>query len=138
MEQPLFREESMERIQSPERLNDYLRVANPTVWVVLAAVIVLLAGLLIWGSVATIDSFASGTALVEDGVMTVRFDEEALAGNVEAGMTVSVGESSSVITSMGRGEDGRLFALADTDLADGVYAARVSYKRIQVIRLLFN
>ncbi len=138
MEQPLFREESMERIQSPERLNDYLRVANPTVWIVLAAVIVLLAGMLIWGSVACIDSFVAGTARVENGVMTVSFDDETHTGNVEAGMTVSVGESSAVISSVGRGEDGRLFALADTDLADGVYAARVSYKRTQIIRLLFN
>ena len=138
MEQPLFRRESMDRIQSPERLNEYLRVANPSVWVVLAAVIVLLVGILIWGSLTCIDSFAAGTARVENGVMTIRFDEEALADNVEPGMTAAVGESRAVITSVGRGEDGRLFALAETALADGEYAVRVSYKQTQVLRLLFN
>ena len=138
MEQPLFRQESMDRIQSPERLNEYLRVANPSVWVVLAAVIVLLVGMLIWGSLTCIDSFTAGTARVENGVMTIRFDEEAIADNVEPGMTAAVGESRAVITSVGRGEDGRLFALAETALADGEYAVRVSYKQTQVLRLLFN
>ena len=46
----VFRQTSMDRIQSPEQLNDYLRVTDPSVWVLLAAVIVLLAGVLVWGS----------------------------------------------------------------------------------------
>ena len=44
----IFRQKSMERLSSPEQLNDYLKVTNPAVWVVLAAVIFLLAGLFIW------------------------------------------------------------------------------------------
>ena len=43
----LFRKESMDRIQSPEQLNDYLRVTNPAMWVVLAAVIILLVGVVL-------------------------------------------------------------------------------------------
>ena len=67
----LYRKESMDRIQSPEQLNDYLRMTNPSIWVVLSAVIVLLAGLLIWSAFARIDSHADGMAQVENGVMTV-------------------------------------------------------------------
>ena len=76
MEESLFRKDSMDRISSPEQLNDYLHVTNPTVWVVLAAVIILLAGMLVWGFFAQIDSFASGTAKVEGGTMTVLFRNE--------------------------------------------------------------
>ena len=61
-ESSLYRKESMERIQSPEQLNDYLRITNPTIWILLIAVIILLAGMLIWSSYATIGSFAQGTA----------------------------------------------------------------------------
>ena len=57
MDQQLFRKKSLDRISSPEQLNDYLRVTNPSVWVVLLAVIILLAGLLIWSSVTTIDEY---------------------------------------------------------------------------------
>jgi hypothetical protein len=38
---------------------------------ILAAVILLLAGVLIWSSVASIDSFVTATAQVEDGTMRI-------------------------------------------------------------------
>ena len=71
MAQTMFRKESLDHISSPEQLNDYLHVTTPTVWVILLAVIILLAGIMVWGSFTTIESFAGGTAQVEDGV-TVR------------------------------------------------------------------
>ena len=40
--QSIFREKSIERIESPEKLNDYLRVTSPAVWIVLAAMIQLI------------------------------------------------------------------------------------------------
>ena len=137
-ESSLFRKESMDRIQSPEQLNDYLRVTNPSVWVVLAAIILLLAGMLIWSASAQIDSFAAGTAQVQNGEMTLFFDDVQKASSVEAGMSVTVGETSSVISSVGRAEDGSLFATAATALADGSYPAYVVFRRTQVLSLLFN
>ena len=44
----LYREKSLERISSPEQLNDYIRVTTPSVWLVLVMVIVLLIGILSW------------------------------------------------------------------------------------------
>jgi len=134
----LYRKTSMERIQSPEQLNDYLRVTNPSVWVILAAVVLILAGALLWGSFAYIDSFVTGIAEVKSGVMTVSFEDEAMAKNVEAGMNVTVGDTCAPIVSVGRASDGRLFAQAETTLADGSYQARVSYRQTQVLELLFN
>ena len=136
-ESSLYRKESMERIQSPEQLNDYMRVTNPSVWVVLAAVILLLVGVLIWGAMAQIDSYAAGTAQVQDGVMVLVFDDAQQAKNVQAGMTVTVGETSSEISSVGS-ENGSVFATASTTLADGSYPARVVFRQTQVLRLLFN
>ncbi len=70
--------------------------------------------------------------------MTVVFDDDRLAQNVEAGMTVTVGASSATVSSVGEDGDGTRFALADTTLADGTYQAKVSYKQTQAIRLLLN
>lgn len=137
-ESSLFRKSSVDRIQSPEQLNDYLRVTNPAVWGMLAAVIILLAGLLLWAALTYIGSYADGTAQVENGVMTVRFEDPAQGKNVEAGMTVTVGDVSSTVFSVGQDSYGGYFALADTTLSDGSYDARVSYKQTQIIRLLFN
>ena len=44
----LFREKSLEAIESPESLNDYIRVTSPSVWIALLALVVLLVGLLAW------------------------------------------------------------------------------------------
>ena len=134
----VFRKASIERIQSPEQLNDYLRVTNPAVWIVLAAAILLLAGTLVWASFTYIGSSVSGVAAVENGVMTVRFEDAALEKNVEAGMIVHVGGASSPVISVGHAADGRLFAQAETALADGTYDATVRYRTTQIIRLLFN
>lgn len=133
----LYRKASMERIESPEQLNDYLHVTNPSVWVLLTAVIVLLVGLLVWGSMTYIDSVAYGRAEVSGGTLTIRFDDEKIAQSVETGMFVTVGKTRSEIRSLGRDEQG-LFALADTDLADGVYDAGVHYKQTQILKLLFR
>ena len=45
MDNKLFRQSSMDRISSPEELNEYLRVVRPSVWLALAAIIMLLAWL---------------------------------------------------------------------------------------------
>ena len=138
MDNQVFRKKSLEQISSPEQLNDYLRVTNPAVWLLLTAVILLLVGVLIWSSVASIDSFAGGTAQVKDGVMQIHFDDAQIAGSVQTGMTVTVGDTQSVITSIGKGEDGSVFAVAETTLTDGIYSAKVVYRQTQLIRLLFR
>ena len=79
----------------------------------------LLIGTLVWACFTDIGSSVSGVAAVENGVMTVRFEDAALEKNVEAGMLVTVGGTASPIVSVGVGADGRAFAQAETALADG-------------------
>lgn len=137
-QESLFQKNEKKRIDSPAQLGEILRIADLPAWLILAAVFVLLAGFLIWGSFVYIGSFADGTAQVEAGVMTVRFDDESAAQNVAAGMDVTVGDASFPIVSVGRDGEGNLFALADTTLADGTYQVRVNYRKTQVLKLLFN
>ena len=60
----IFREKSVERISSPEQLNDYIRVTRPGIWLILAAVTLLLVGMLIFAV------FYSADAVNEDGTHT--------------------------------------------------------------------
>ena len=138
MGQNLFRKKSVDRISSPEQLNDYLRVTSPAVWVILLAVVLLLAGLLIWSSTAVIESYAEGSAEVKDGVMTIRFTDQSFAKNIETGMTVTAGENTCTVASVGRDSNGLIIATAQTALSDGFYDVRVSYKYTQVLSLLFD
>ena len=138
MENPIFRKKSLDRISSPEALDDYLHVTTPSVWLILIAIIALLAGLLIWSHVASIDSFATGRAQVENGRMYIEFDNEQIARNVQSGMIVMSSETQSRISSVGVDNQGNIFALAPTDLADGHYVVDVLFRQTQVIQLLFN
>ncbi len=138
MGEPIFREKSLRRINSPEELEDYLHVTSLSVWLILAAVILLLAGMLIWSATFSIDSFATGTAQVENGSMRILFDDAKFAQSVKPGMTVKVGEAESSVSSIGTAADGSLFATGETSLADGSYPARVLLRKTQVLHLLFN
>ena len=51
----IIREKSMERVSSPEALNDYIRVTTPSVWIVLIALVVLLVGMLAWSIFGTVE-----------------------------------------------------------------------------------
>ena len=56
MENGLFRKKSMERISSPEALHDYMRVTSPRLWMILATVVVLLGGFIVYASTATMEN----------------------------------------------------------------------------------
>lgn len=138
MEQPIIKKENVERVSSPEQLSDYLHVTTPAIWVVLIAVILLLASLFVWSSVTALESFAEGEAEVRGGVLTLRFDDEEKASFVEPGMNAKVGDFVTPVLSVGSDDDGKPVAIAKTDLPDGSYKASVGYRSSQIIDILFN
>ena len=48
MNNKIFREKSLKRISSPEQLNDYIKVSNPSVWLIISAICILLLSVFIW------------------------------------------------------------------------------------------
>lgn len=63
MKKDVFREKSKQRLTSPEQLNDYIKVTNPGVWMVLVAIILLLLGLCTWGFLGKIETKLSVVAI---------------------------------------------------------------------------
>ena len=138
MDNQIFRQKSLDQISSPEQLHDYLRVPNPTIWLIMAAVVLLIAGAWLWSSLATTNTFVSGTADVSNGSMVIRVDDPQMTDLVKAGMKVLVGDSSVKISSIGHNADGSSLAVAETELADGTYTAKVILRQTEIMRLLFN
>lgn len=81
----LFREKSLEAVESPEALNDYLRVTSPGVWLVLAAVIALLIGALLWGIFGRIHSESAAAVVVEEAGSWCYLPSDALQGALAHG-----------------------------------------------------
>jgi len=56
MDNQLFRQKSIDRISSPEQLHDYMRVTSPRLWMILFIIIALVAGLIVFSTMATMES----------------------------------------------------------------------------------
>ncbi len=52
----IYREKAIQRVSEPENLNDYIRVVSPSVWIVMAAMIALLLGILGWAIFGSVDA----------------------------------------------------------------------------------
>lgn len=55
MKKSVFRNESLDRVNSPEELNDYIKVTSPSVWIVLSAIVLLLVGFIVFACFAEVD-----------------------------------------------------------------------------------
>ena len=77
----------MDKISSPEQLQDYVKVANPGLWMVLSAIVILLVGVTVWGFIGKIDTTMS-TAIITDSGKAVIYIGESDVEKLEIGMAV--------------------------------------------------
>ena len=104
MQEELFRKKSLDKIKSPESLEDYIHVSNPSVWLVLVSIIVLLLGACVWGIFGHIDSTVPSTVCVENGEAVCYVAESDIA-SVRTGLTVKFADSEAVIDKIGEKDD---------------------------------
>ena len=157
----IFRKKSLERISSPEQLNDYIRVANPSLWFVLAAIIVLLIGVCVWGFLGKLETCVSGTVIVNNGVAVCYVSEDDVS-SIESGMTVRIDDSEYAVQSISQepvsissdsgfsdyflyisgfyeGEWVYVVMLeSDGSIADGIYSAEIVVDTVSPISFVLN
>ena len=137
MEKELFRKKSVERISSPEELNNYLRVTNPSVWVGLLAIVLLLAGLLVWASVNTLETKTEAVAEAKNGELVV-IVTGADASKIKPGMEIVINNSTSSVDDLYIDEYGRAVCKSILNIPDGKYKAELVLERIKPISFLFK
>ena len=54
MNNSVFRKKSLERISSPEQINDYIRVITPGMWILLIVIVLLIVAGIAWGLCVTL------------------------------------------------------------------------------------
>ena len=143
MHSQIFRNKSVERISSPEQLQDYMRVTTPGVWMVLTAVILLLAGMIISSAVVTMESTIKEQAVVEeDGTILQIALPMAQKELVEPGMLVRVANREARIDMIFQLE-GEVQVLAELTgegdkLSAGTYDVEIVTETVTPISLLIN
>lgn len=85
----LFRRESLDRIESPEKLDDYIRVSNPAVWMLLAVIVLLLAAAIVWATCVRLTDSIPTVVVAGDGI-AVCYIPESQIGEIALGDGVAL------------------------------------------------
>ncbi len=83
----IFRKKSLDRVSSPEQLNDYIKVATPGMWMVLLSVVIFLIGVIVWGAMGKLETTVRGAA-VFDGENSSVYVPEDSAADILPGQTL--------------------------------------------------
>ncbi len=155
----IFRKKSVERMSSPEQLNDYIRVCTPGIWMLLVAIIVLLVGVCVWGVFGRLDTTITTVAIADGQSVTVYVSEDELSD--VTGKTVAVGDAEYEITEdliadapvavseevfsdyalhVSGLETGEwVYEITfDTELSDGVYEAEIVVESVSPMSFVLN
>jgi hypothetical protein len=82
----IFNTRAAEKLRSPDDLDKYLRVASPSAWAIASALVLLVAGLLVWGVFGAVSTSVSTTGTCVDGQALCLLSAEDVA-KVEVGNT---------------------------------------------------
>ncbi len=157
MNETIFRKKSIDKVSSPEQLNDYIRVANPGVWLVLGATIILLIGICVWGIFGNLNTTIDVVGNCKDGKLTCYVSRESL-DRIEAGASVTVEDKEFEIVGVDKtavkvqdnlnehlaymggfnGDDWVYAVTADATLADGNYEAEIVIDSVSPISFVLN
>ena len=139
MGEEIFRKKSLEKIKSPENLDDYIQVSNPGVWLLLISVIILLAGACVWGIFGHIDSTAEAEIRAEDAALVCYVAERDIT-SVHEGMTVRFDDFEAVITEIGQKEEQGYPCVLQSEqmIPDGFYEGKIVTNRVKPLSFILN
>ena len=158
----LFRKKSEEYINSPEKLDHYLHVTSPGVWVLLLAVIILLVGACVWSVLGRLETHVSVAVVLDQDKCAAYVPETAVDAVVKARTAelegqritlepdqlepMTVTDSTNVYVRRAGGlsvgdivyEIPIKESLEELDLENGIYSATVTTETISPVSLLLN
>ena len=152
----IFRQKSLDRVSSPEQLDKYIKSTNPSLWVLLIAIIVLLCGTIVWGTIGKIETKSSLGVSVNNGE-TLAYIPEKYGEKIDDESFVLINEQKYKITKLEgpfladiesdsfllrasnlSTEDWYYIITIKTNLSDGQYKGTIVYETISPITFIIN
>ena len=139
MNEEIFRQKSLDKVKSPENLDDYIRVSNPGVWLLLISVIVLLAGVCVWGIFGHIDSTIETSVRSENGTAVCYISEDGIS-EIKEGMSVKFDGIEAVITEITRNDSGEYVCRLSSEqtMPDGTYEGKIVTDSVWPLSFILN
>lgn len=138
-QEQIFRQKSLDRISSPEQMHDYLRVTSPQLWMLLAVVLSLLIGFVIFAGTTNMESAVTVKGTVTGGACVVQLDVDQ-RDNLDPGMPVRIDGKEARITSLTQDQNGftGTIDLGDLDIPEGDYDVEIVMESTDPIHFLFR
>ena len=158
MSNTLFRQKSLDRISSPEELHDYMRVTSPRLWMILTAIVILLAGFIVYASTANMENTVNVRVTIEN--LESDPDETNPDGErytfvsgtypltmkdvLQTGMVIRIGQETGIISWIGNSaEDDEIYVMFKMNkdylpLPDGECDAELVLESTTPISFLWN
>ena len=153
----IFRKKSLDRISTPEDLDNYLSVTGPGIWLPLLAVVALLIGALVWMALGQLDTTLNVAVTSENGAILCYVPAErmdavregdcvTIAGKSyplrDAGYSARLisGETDGDIRLAGSLAEGTTVQplQAEGELPDGVYQGEIVVETVNPIKFIIN
>ena len=135
----IYRQKSLDRISSPEQMHDYMRVTSPQLWMILAVIISLLAGLIIFSATTKMESGITVKGTVTGKTCVLQLDMSQ-RNNLDPGMPVRIDGKEAAITSfyLDQNKLTGTVELGDLDIAEGEYDVEIVTESTNPIDFLLH
>lgn len=156
MSEKIFREKSLKKVNSPEKLDECLKVTSASVWFLLVGIIFLLIGVIVWGYFGRINTYAKVGCLL-DGSNAYCYTTQDEFSKIEVGQKIIINDEESVVTKTTNTgviipeeydylkhiievEDNEYVfeVVAKCNLDPGIYEAKVVVEEISPLEFVFN
>ncbi|MDO4748208.1 MAG: hypothetical protein Q4A12_03420 [Eubacteriales bacterium] len=95
MADSIFRKQSLDKVNSPEELDDYIKTSKPSVWLIIISVIVLLAGVFAWAFFGSLETHITIDGVAKDNTVICFTDD---ISNIKTNYAVIIGELSGTVS----------------------------------------
>ncbi len=157
MSESIFRQKSLDKVSSPEQLNDYISVTTPGVWMLIVSIILILIGVIVWGSVAELDTTVDAPVIIKDenatfyvkaeDALKVTIGKPVRIAKVE-GKVVNIGVDSMkaeevlgdfALIDAGYDDDTIVYPVkAQININDGIYRGQIVIDKVSPLSFLVN
>lgn len=97
MKEEIFRKESLDKMESPDDLDRYVKVTTPKVWILLLAIVVILIGGCVWGFFGKMNTVVKGYCFSKGGVQECYINESD-AERINTGDQVKIADTFGTVT----------------------------------------
>ena len=99
MSNPILSKSKGEKVSSPEQLNDYIKVSNVGVWIILSVLFVLLVSVFVWATFGSVTEDITTVGVAQNGTVTCYVED---ISGLQVGNEVHIGSQKGAVSAISK------------------------------------